>query len=100
MTKEIAVAGSQEFILGFRLAGVKKVFPVEGPDPDPVYEAAARDPEVGILIVSAEDLGRIPAGKRRKYTSLIDPVFITMGESGSDDLREKVKNAIGIDLYK
>jgi vacuolar-type H+-ATPase subunit F/Vma7 len=30
----------------------------------------------------------------------IDPVIIQIGEAGEDDLREKVKRAIGIDLYK
>lgn len=100
MSRSIAALGSDEFVLGFRLAGLKRTVGIT-PDEFPQrLEALLADKEVGILIVNAHDLARAPPSLRRRAADSIDPVVITIGDAGTDDLREKVKRAIGIDLYK
>ena len=96
---EIAVIGSEEFVVGFRLAGIKKVYAVS---PDNLLEKIVQvmdEPEVGILAVHTQDLERLPPQLRAKMMASVDPVVIPVGlEEG--DMRDKIRRAMGIDLYK
>ena len=96
---DIAVIGNEDFVLGFRLAGLRRVF-VAGPEnyQEKIAEAMA-DPEIGILAVDSKDLKNLPVNVRTKITDSIQPVVVPVG-GGVTDLREKVKRAIGVDLYK
>ena len=96
---EIAVIGSDEFVLGFRLAGVRHVF-VAGPEnyQEKMLEVIAQ-PEIGILAVDAKDLDYLPLNFRNKVMESIQPVIVPVGGDEAD-LREKVKRVIGVDLYK
>ncbi len=96
---EIAVIGSDEFVLGFRLAGIRRVF-VANPDnyQEKMLEAMSQ-PTIGILAVDAKDLDNLSFQVRQKVNDSIQPVVVPVG-GNDDDLREKVKRAIGVDLYK
>ena len=91
--------GSEEFVVGFRLAGIKKVYAVS---PDNLLEKIVQvmdEPEVGILAVHTQDLDRLPPQLRAKMMDSVDPVVIPVGlEEG--DMRDKIRRAMGIDLYK
>jgi V/A-type H+/Na+-transporting ATPase subunit F len=96
---EFAVIGSEEFVLGFRLAGVKRVYTVQPQDMDSKLLELIGDSSIGILALNATDLAKISPSVRRKVMESISPVVVPVGgEEG--DLREKVKRAIGVDLYK
>lgn len=100
--KDIGVMGSSDFVLGFNLAGVRKTYPVDRSEFQKRLERlfVERD-NLGILIVESSNLENLPGTLRRKVSESLDPVVIAMGEgAGEADLREKVKRAIGIDLYK
>lgn len=96
---EIAVIGSEKFVVGFRLAGIKKVYAIS---PDNLLEKIVQvmdEPEVGILAVHTQDLERLPPQLRAKMMNSVDPVVIPVGlEEG--DMRDKIRRAMGIDLYK
>jgi V/A-type H+-transporting ATPase subunit F len=96
---EIAVVGPEEFVVGFRLAGIRKVY---GVTPDKLLETIVKvmdEPEVGILAVHQDDLQKLPSQLRAKMMESVDPVVIPVGlEEG--DMRDKVRRAMGIDLYK
>lgn len=96
---EIAVIGSDEFVLGFRLAGIRRVY-VANPDnyQEKMLEAMSQ-PTIGILAVDAKDLDNLSFTVRHKVMDSIQPVVVPVGGDQSD-LREKVKRAIGVDLYK
>ncbi|MDR1405065.1 MAG: V-type ATP synthase subunit F [Candidatus Methanoplasma sp.] len=96
---EIAVVGNEEFVLGFRLAGLKHVFVADGSNYQSVIGEAMSDTNIGILAVDAEDLSGLPYNVRAKIMDSIQPVVVPVGGDESD-LREKVKRAIGVDLYK
>ncbi|HEV8595241.1 MAG TPA: V-type ATP synthase subunit F [Thermoplasmata archaeon] len=97
---ELAVVGRDDFVLGFKLAGVRKVYSV----PPEAFEAkvneVVEDPEVGILVVNTEDLQALSHGTRRRLETVPRPVVIAVGSQQEEDLRTKVKRAIGIDLFK
>ena len=97
---DIAVIGNEEFVLGFRLAGLRRVFVAHPEDYQERIIEAMQDPEVGILAVDGEDLKNLTPQMRAKVTDSISPVIITVGGAGMGDLREKIKRAIGVDLYK
>jgi V/A-type H+-transporting ATPase subunit F len=96
---EIAVVGSEEFVVGFRLAGIKKVV---GVPPEKLQEAILElmeDAEVGILAVHTADLETLPSQLRTRMMASVDPVVIPVGLD-EGDMRDKVRRAMGIELYK
>ena len=96
---EFAVLGSEEFVLGFRLAGIRRVYTVQQQELEKKLLETIADSSIGILAVNSEDLTKISPNVRKRALESISPVVVPVGgEEG--DLREKVKRAIGVDLYK
>ena len=96
---EIAVVGSEDFVVGFRLAGIKKVY---GVPPEKLQETImqlVQEKGVGILAVHTKDLESLPQQLHDRLMASVEPVVIPVGaEEG--DIRDKVRRAMGIDLYK
>ena len=97
---DIAVIGNEEFVLGFRLAGLRRVFVACADNYQQKITEAMEDPEIGILAVDSKDLVNLTPQMRAKVSDSIQPVIVPVGGGGVTDLREKVKRAIGVDLYK
>jgi len=96
---EIAVVGSEEFVTGFRLAGIRRVYAVSSDKLVDKLVQVMDETEVGILAIHTQDLERLPPQLRAKMMASVDPVVIPIGlEEG--DMRDKVRRAMGIDLYK
>jgi V/A-type H+/Na+-transporting ATPase subunit F len=96
---QIGVIGSEEFVLGFRLAGLRRVFVAGSEDYQDKLLQAMDVPEIGILAVDARDMQYLAPNIRHRVMDSIQPVVVPVGGDESD-LREKVKRAIGVDLYK
>lgn len=97
--KEIAAIGSEDFTLGFELAGVKKIFNPEDYQ-SKIQELTDRD-DLGIVIVEDSDLEELPARIRREIEESVDPVVVALSEEAeSERLQEKIKRAIGADITK
>jgi V/A-type H+/Na+-transporting ATPase subunit F len=99
---EIAVIGSGEFVLGFRLAGIKKTYAAEGEEKlRAAIQKAMEDPDVGILVLNTADFERIPVRLRTTLENSIKPTVVAIGsEEGGISLREKIKRSVGVDLWK
>jgi V/A-type H+-transporting ATPase subunit F len=97
---EIAVVGDEDFVLGYKLVGIRKTFPAADDEIESVVDGVLQDKDVGILILAAQSLKKASAGARRRIMSSSHPVVISVGTEEEEDLREKVKKAIGVDLYK
>lgn len=100
MTQKIGVIGDESFTLGFRLAGIDRARQPEEDAYARDLEAMLEDPDLGILICHADDLQDLPRSTQEKLEETVDPVVIRVGEEGHGDLRERVKQAIGIDLFR
>ena len=96
---EIAVIGSDEFTLGFRLAGIRRVFVANSENYQEKILEALSQSTIGILAVDAKDLDNLSYTVRDRVMDSIQPVVVPVGGDESD-LREKVKRVIGVDLYK
>ncbi|WP_342305845.1 V-type ATP synthase subunit F [Methanolobus sp. ZRKC5] len=98
---ELAVVGSGEFVTGFRLAGVKKIFEVNNSELELTVESILKDREVGILVMHGDDLIKLPEMLRNTINDSVEPTVVTLGGSGeSSNLREKIKQSVGVDLWK
>ena len=103
MSQEIAVVGSPDFTTGFRLAGVRRVEDVPDAEKearlDDAVESVLDDDEVGIVVMYDEDVERLSRTVRQRVETSVEPVVVTLGGgTGSGNLREQIKRAIGIDL--
>lgn len=97
---ELAVVGRDDFVLGFKLAGVRKAYSVEPDAMEAKVNEVIADPDVGILVMNTEDLQKLGHGVRRRLETVPRPVVIAVGAREEEDLRAKVKRAIGVDLLK
>jgi len=95
--KSIAAIGSDEFTLGFRLAGVQKVFDKENYQED-IQELIGRD-DLGIVVAEQKDLQQLPGRVRNMVEESVDPVVVSLSEEGeATGLNDKIKRVIGVDL--
>ncbi len=95
---ELAVVGNEEFALGFRLVGIRKVFCCSDENLEEEVNGVLGDKDVGILVLHDACLCNLSQPLTTKLRESVRPVLITVGEE-EEDLREKIRRAIGIDLY-
>ena len=99
---EIAVIGNREFILGFRLAGIRKTYASE--NDEKLIEnitSALQDDEVGILVLNSSDMEKVPRKLRETLENSVKPTVIAIGgEEGGLSMRERIKRSVGVDLWK
>jgi V/A-type H+-transporting ATPase subunit F len=86
---EIAFVGAGESALGFNLAGIKKSF-----------EANTEEELVTKMVLKQSDYNRLPKRLQEQLSESIKPTIIAIGTEQSTEMREKIKRAIGVDLWK
>jgi V/A-type H+-transporting ATPase subunit F len=100
---ELAVIGRSEFVTGFRLAGIRKVY--EATDNvaiESAVKSVLQDKSVGIIVMHNDDIGNLPEILRKDLNESVQPTVVALGGSGagSMSLRSKIKQAVGVDLWK
>jgi len=103
MSQEIAVIGSPDFTTGFRLAGVRRFENVpdaeKSAELDDAVESVLDDDGIGIVVMHDDDLEHLSRTARQRVETSVEPVVVILGGgTGSGNLREQIKRAIGIDL--
>ena len=98
---KIAIVGPLEFTLGFQLAGVENL---HNPSDDEEMEKILRDllnqTEVGVVVVGNSDLMRLPERLRLQLSESVTPTVLGIGTEEDNTLRESIKSALGVDLWK
>jgi V/A-type H+-transporting ATPase subunit F len=99
---EIAVIGNSEFILGFRLAGIKKTYAAENEEKLNEYiNDVLHDGNIGILVLNSSDMDRVPRRLRTTLENSVKPTVIAIGgEEGGLSMRDRIKRSVGVDLWK
>jgi len=100
--KKVAVIGDPEFNIGFRLVGIRDIYDVTSDEElvNAVENVLNRD-DVGIVIIKYEDLKKLPAMLRRRIDERVEPTFVAVGGMGSvEELRDRIRKALGVDLWK
>ena len=98
---EIAFVGGSESVLGFNLAGVKKSYAANTEDEmvSKIGDVMA-DSSVGILVLKQSDYNMLPKRLQEQLSESIKPTIVAIGTEQSTEMREKIKRAIGVDLWK
>jgi V/A-type H+-transporting ATPase subunit F len=99
---EIAVVGNSEFVIGFRLAGIKRIYAADRDEKfiEHVTSILGSD-DVGILVLKGSDMERLPPRLRTTLEESVKPTVIAIGgEEGGLSMRERIKRSVGVDLWK
>ncbi|MFQ6061856.1 MAG: V-type ATP synthase subunit F [Methanosarcinales archaeon] len=94
---ELAVVGNKDFVLGFRLAGIRKIYEVNG-EVNPIIQKIMKDKDIGIIIMHNKDFENLEPNLKETLSNSIEPTFVILG--AETDLRNKIKQAVGVDLWK
>lgn len=95
--------GKSEFVTGFRLAGISKIYETTDiKDTESAVRSVFEDGNVGILVMHNDDIGNLPEILKKNLNESVQPTVVALGGSGSGStsLREKIKQAVGVDLWK
>jgi len=102
--KSITVVGDTEFVLGFRLAGIKQIVDVSSYGIKKVEDELVmllHSKELGIVIIDQKVLEGLNEHLREDIVSSISPVFVAVSETAAqDELRKMILQSIGVDLLK
>lgn len=98
---EIAVVGNSDFVLGFRLAGIRKTFDATSSDIESKIQDILNDKTVAILVIHNDDMKKLSLQLQKTLDDSVEPTIIGIGGKGeSTNLRDKIKQAVGVDLWK
>ena len=99
---KVAVIGDPDFTLGFRLIGIRDIYEVSNDDElvKAVQDVLNRD-DIGVVVIRYDDLKKLPLALRREIDERVEPTFVAVGGVGAvEEIREKIRKAIGVDLWK
>ncbi len=95
-----AVLGSNEFVVGFRLAGIKDTIEA-GNAPIKDIQNLLDKKQYGIVIVEEEILDNLEKHDRQRVEDSVEPVFIPVSTKvEQDSLKRLIKKSVGVDLWK
>ncbi|MBI1969981.1 V-type ATP synthase subunit F [Candidatus Woesearchaeota archaeon] len=99
---EVAVIGSSEFVLGFQLAGVKRIIELEEKEnPEKKIMELKQDPAIGIIITDARTMEKLNEYRREEIQASVKPVVVVLSieAEAQDALRKMILKSIGVDLW-
>ena len=98
---ELAVVGSQEFTLGFQLAGISNTFNPETEDEmSSQLKSLLNSKEVGIIVIDSSIISTSPERLRDQLSASVTPTVLGIGTEEDTTLRDTIRKAIGVDLWK
>ena len=98
---ELAVLGSQEFTLGFQLAGISNIFnPENDEEISSQLKSLLNSKEVGIIVIDSSIISTLPERLRNQLSASVTPTVLGIGTEEDTTLRDTIRKAIGVDLWK
>lgn len=96
---DVVVLGSNEFVVGFRLAGIRETIEVSSEPLKDIEELRKRD-DIGIVVIDEKIMEALEQHQREEIEDSVDPVFIPVSTKvEQDSLRRLIKKSIGVDLW-
>lgn len=94
------MVGNSDFVIGFKLAGIRKTYEAKD-DLEAKIQNVLQDRTVGILVLHQNDMEKLPKHLQKALDESIEPTVVVIGGEGeSTNLREKIKQSVGVDLWK
>lgn len=98
---EISVVGSPAFTLGFQLAGLSDLHNPEGDEAlHSILRSLLNNKSVGIVVVDSAMLADLPERLRNQLSASVSPTVLGIGTEEDTALRDTIRKAIGVDLWK
>ena len=98
---DIAVIGSPAFTLGFQLAGLSNL---HNPDSEDELHTTLRsllnNKSVGIMVVDSAVMATVPDRLRDQLSASVSQTVLGIGTEEDTTLRDTIRKAIGVDLWK
>ena len=98
---DIEVVGSPAFTLGFQLAGLSNL---HNPDSDDELHSTLRsllnNKSVGIMVVDSAVMATLPDRLKDQLSASVSPTVLGIGTEEDTTLRDTIRKAIGVDLWK
>ncbi|WEL19691.1 V-type ATP synthase subunit F [Candidatus Nanohalococcus occultus] len=95
--KDIAVIGSDDFTVGFELAGVREIYDDKNYKQQ-IQELVDRD-DIGIVVTEQDLLEQMPGRIQNRVESSVSPVVVALSEDAEDsNLQEQIRKVIGADI--
>ncbi len=98
---EMAIIGSDDFVTGFQLAGLKHSFVVTDKEIDEKVNRLIGNQDFGVLVMEEKDFQALSFNTKKRLEKAVTPVIVTLSETGQEvSLREMIKQNVGVDLWK
>jgi len=98
---EIGVVGRNMFTTGFRLVGVHKWFQVDDrASSEQAVAQALKDREIGVLVIHDTEWQELEDKTQMNLSNSVHPTVIAIGAEVDDSLRDRIRTAVGVDLWK
>lgn len=95
-----AVLGSNEFVVGFQLAGIKDTIEVSD-NPMNDINNLKNNKEIGIVVIDENIMENLDKHQKLEVEDSVDPVFIPVSTKvEQDSLKRLIKKSVGVDLWK
>ncbi len=98
---DIAVIGSDSFITGFGLIGIRKRIAASPAQAHDTIQKNLQENDAGVLVIDEELIKGMHPDDRRRIEDSVKPVVVVLSKEGSSqNLRQSIIRAIGVDLWK
>jgi V/A-type H+-transporting ATPase subunit F len=99
---DLAAIGKSEFVTGFRLAGIRKIYETSDVKSlESAVKSVLADKSIGIVVMHNDDISNLPEVLMKNLNESVQPTVVALGGSGAgSNLRDKIKQAVGVDLWK
>ena len=98
---EIGVVGRDMFTTGFRLVGVHKWFQVDDEtNSEQAVAQALKDREIGVLVIHDTEWLELEEKTQMHLSNSVHPTVSAIGAEVDDSLRDRIRTAVGVDLWK
>jgi len=98
---EIVIVGTPEFTLGFQLAGISTLY---NPEDDEAMASTLRglltNKNVGVVVIDSATQAALPERLRERLSTSVSPIVLGIGTEEDTTLRDTIRKAIGVDLWK
>ena len=96
----MSVLGSNEFVVGFQLAGIKDTIEVSNNPMNDINKLKTQK-EAGVVVVEEKILEGLDKHQKLEVEDSVDPVFIPVSTKvEQDSLKRLIKKSVGVDLWK
>ena len=98
---DIVIVGTPEFTLGFQLAGISTLY---NPEDDEAMVSTLsgllNNKNVGVVVIDSATQAALPERLRERLSTSVSPTVLGIGTEEDTTLRDTIRKAIGVDLWK